>query len=198
MRYPVRLPAMPLRRDAARNQDRIVAAARELVDGGTPLQLNDIAHRTGLGVGTVYRHFPTAGALLETLAAPRLENLVLHGREALVDRDHGRSLKHFLLHVVEAQVNDLAVAPVMAGATDALERTAELKRALWSLGIELVDRAVESGAIRRDLRPGDLTPLMCGVAYAAQVHSGPDTDRAATARRYLTMVIEGLVPVTST
>ena len=61
---------MPLRKDAAQNWDRIVAVARELVDEGTPLQLNDIARRAGLGVGTVYRHFPTAEALLETVATP--------------------------------------------------------------------------------------------------------------------------------
>jgi len=189
---------MPLRKDAALNQDRIVAIARDLVYEGTPLQLNDIARRTGLGVGTVYRHFPTAEALLETVATPCLELLVAHGREALGDRDHGHSLKHFLLHVVEAQVSDPSLSPVMAAATDALEHTAELKRTLWSVSAALVDRAIESGAIRRDLSPGDLTPLMCGVAYAAQVHSGPDADRAATARRYLTMLIEGLFPVTST
>ncbi|QUQ72319.1 TetR/AcrR family transcriptional regulator [Kutzneria sp. CA-103260] len=189
---------MPLRKDAALNQDRIVATARELVNEGTPLQLNDIARRTGLGVGTVYRHFPTAEALLETVATPCLELLVAHGREALADRDPGYALKHFLLHVVEAQVSDPSLPVVMAAATDALEHTAELKRTLWSVGVELLDRAAESGAIRRDIGPGDLSPLMCGIAYAAQVHSGPDTDRVATARRYLTMLIEGLFPVTST
>lgn len=60
----------PLRKDAARNWERIVAVARDLVDEGTPLQLNDVARRAQLGVGTVYRHFPTAEALLETVATP--------------------------------------------------------------------------------------------------------------------------------
>ncbi|MFE7121342.1 TetR/AcrR family transcriptional regulator, partial [Streptomyces sp. NPDC057654] len=66
----------PLRKDAARNWERIVTTARALVDQGTPLQLNDVAHRAGLGVATVYRHFPTPEALLETVAAPCLEDLV--------------------------------------------------------------------------------------------------------------------------
>lgn len=60
----------PLRKDAARNWDRIVDVARALVDQGTPLQLNDVARRAGLGVGTVYRHFATPEALLETVATP--------------------------------------------------------------------------------------------------------------------------------
>ena len=183
---------MPLRKDAARNRDRIVATARDLVNEGAALQLNDIAHRTDLGVGTVYRHFPTVEALLEAVATPCLEYLVTHDKAALDDRDHGRSLKHFLLHVVEAQVSDPSLAPVMAAATDALEHTAALKRTLWSISTTLIDQAAEAGLVRRDLGPGDLTPLMCGIAYAAQVHSGPDTARAATARRYLTMLLDGL------
>lgn len=59
-----------LRKDAARNWDRIVAIARVLVDQGVTLQLNDVARRAGLGVGTVYRHFATPEALLETVATP--------------------------------------------------------------------------------------------------------------------------------
>ena len=184
---------MPLRKDAAQNRDRIVAVARELVVEGTPLQLNDIARRTGLGVGTVYRHFPTAEALLETIATPCLESLVEYGRRALMDRDFGRSLRDFLLNIVEAQVADASLSPVMAAPTDVLDRTTELKQTLWTTGAALIDRAVGTGVARPDLVPDDLTPLMCGVAFAAQVHSGPGASRKATARRYLTMLLEGLL-----
>ena len=170
---------MPLRKDAAQNWDRIVAIARELVDEGTPLHLNDIARRAGLGVGTVYRHFPTAEALLETVATPCLESLVERGREALVNPDYRQSLKDFLLYVVEAQVSDASLSPVMSAPKDTLEHTAELKHTLWGMGTALVDRAVGFGLVRPELAPNDLTPLMCGVAFAAQVHSGPGADRAA-------------------
>ena len=196
MLYPVRLATMPLRKDAAQNWGRITAVARELTDEGTPLQLNDIAHRAGLGVGTVYRHFPTAEALLETVATPGLESLVEHGRQALVNADYRQSLKDFLVYVVEAQVGDASLSPVMAAPKDALAYTAELKRTLWDIATALVDRAVGFGIVRYDLAPNDLTPLMCGVAFAAQVHSGPGADRAAIARRYLTMLMEGLFTVT--
>jgi AcrR family transcriptional regulator len=198
MGYPVRLAAMPLRKDAARNREQIVAVARELVAEGAALPLNDIARRTGLGVGTVYRHFPTAEALLETVATPSLEALADQGRRALIDRDYGRSLRDFLLHVIEAQVTDASVSPVMAAATDTLEHTTELKHTLWSTATALVDRAVGTGVARPDLMPDDITPLMCGLAFAAQVHSGPGAGRKATARRYLTMMLEGLFVVTGT
>ncbi len=82
MSHPISMAVMttPLRRDAARNRELIVAAARGLVDEGTPLQLNDVARRVGVGVGTVYRHFPTTDALVETVAAPSLEALAAYGR----------------------------------------------------------------------------------------------------------------------
>ncbi|PSL44607.1 TetR family transcriptional regulator [Saccharothrix carnea] len=180
------------RTDAARNRERIVAVARGLVDEGTPLQLNDVARRAGVGVGTVYRHFPTAEALLETVATTCLEDLVEHGEQALTDTDTRRALEGFLIRTVEAQVADASLSPVAAAPTDTLPRTTELKRSLLEIGSTLLDRARRAGVVRPDLAATDLVPLMCGIAYAAQVHSGAPTDRAATARRYLTTLLDGL------
>ncbi|MFI8261185.1 TetR/AcrR family transcriptional regulator [Streptomyces sp. NPDC085665] len=182
----------PLRRDAARNWERIVAVARALVDEGTTLQLNDVARRAGLGVGTVYRHFATPEALLETVATPRLEALTAHGERALADPDPWHALEGFLTRTLEAQVTDASLAPVTAAPEDALPRTTELKTALWSAGRELLDRARAAGAVRADLAPGDLVPLMCGIAYAVDVHGGDPAGRVDTAHRYLATLLEGL------
>lgn len=181
----------PLRKDAARNWERIVAVARVLVDEGTPLQLNDVARRAQLGVGTVYRHFPTAEALLETVATPCLEALVAHGEQALADDNPRSALAGFLARTIEAQVTDASLAMVAAATTDTLPRTTELKQALLSVGAQLLERAYDAGVVRPDLTSDDLVPLMCGVAYAANVHSIPTT-RVETARRYLTALLEGL------
>lgn len=181
----------PLRKDAARNWERIVAVARDLVDEGMPLQLNDIARRAGMGVGTVYRHFPTAEALLETVAAPSLEELAAHGEQALADDDPGRALAGFLTRTIEAQITDASLSTVTAATTDALPRTTELKQALRSTGTQLLERARDAKAVRADLTPDDMVPLMCGIAYAANVHGDP-ASRIATARRYLTALLEGL------
>ncbi|MEN3535845.1 helix-turn-helix domain-containing protein [Microbispora sp. ZYX-F-249] len=161
-----------LRKDAARNWERIVAIARDLVDQGTPLQLNDIARRAGLGVATVYRHFATPEALLETVAARCLEALVAHGERALADTDPRRALEGVLYRLVEAQVTDAALPPIAAAATDALPRTTELERSLASTGTTLLERARQAGAIRADLTAADLVPLMCGIAHAVTVHGG--------------------------
>ena len=182
----------PLRKDAARNWDRILTVARELVDEGTPLQLNDVARRAGLGVGTVYRHFPTTEALLETVATPRLEALADHGEKALQDEDAWRAFATFLTQLVEAQVSDPALAKVAAATHDTLPRTTELKQQLMTTGTAVLARARQQGAVRPDLADGDLVPLMCGIAYATYVHSdGPD-DRLSTARRYLDTLLRGL------
>ncbi len=194
MGNPVSMSPMttPLRKDAARNWDRIVAVARALVDQGTPLQLNDVAGRAGLGVGTVYRHFATPEALLETVATPCLEALAAHGRQALADTDPWQALEGFLMRTVEAQVTDASLAPVAAAATDTLPRTTELKTALRSVGTALLDRARDAGAVRGDLAAADLVPLMCGIAYAVNVHGGTPADRIDTAHRYLATLLEGL------
>ncbi|MFF4341210.1 TetR/AcrR family transcriptional regulator [Kitasatospora sp. NPDC001540] len=182
----------PLRRDAARNWERIVSVARDLVDGGTPLQLNDVARRAGVGVATVYRHFATPEALLETVAAPCLEDLVGRGRQALAAADPWHGLTDFLLRTVEAQVTDAALPPVAAAATDALPRTTELKESLASVGTALLARAREAAVVRPDLAAADLVPLVCGIAHAANVCGGTPADRAETARRYLAALLDGL------
>ncbi|HUQ57590.1 TetR/AcrR family transcriptional regulator [Lentzea sp.] len=182
----------PQRKDAARNWDRIITVARDLVDNGTPLQLNDVARRAELGVGTVYRHFPTTEALLETVATPRLEALATHGEQALHDNDAWQALAGYLTRLVEAQVSDPALAKVSATGENALPRTTELKRHILTIGAQLLNRARDTGAVRPDLADGDLVPLMCGIAYATHVHGDATTDRLTTARRYLDTLLRGL------
>lgn len=183
----------PLRKDAARNWERIVAVARALVDEGTPLHLNDVARRSGLGVGTVYRHFATPEALLETVATPGLEALIAHGERALAEADGRRALEDFLTRTVEAQVTDASLAPVTAAPANVLPRTAELTRSLWATGTALLDRARAAGEVRPDLTPADLVPLMCGIAHAVNVHGDTTpAGRIDTAHRYLATLLEGL------
>ncbi|SER03847.1 transcriptional regulator, TetR family [Lentzea xinjiangensis] len=182
----------PLRKDAARNWDRILSVARELVDDNIPLQLNDVARRAGLGVGTVYRHFPTSEALLETVATPCLRALADHGRQALQHDDPWQAFADFLTRVVEAQVTDPSLAKVAALTHDALPTTTELKQQIITLGTELLTRAREAGTVRPDLADTDIVPLMCGIAYATYIHSTNPADRIPTAHRYLNTLLRGL------
>ncbi|RSD25059.1 TetR/AcrR family transcriptional regulator [Amycolatopsis eburnea] len=183
----------PLRKDAARNWERIVATARRYVDEGKPLQLNDVARAAATGVATVYRHFPTPEALLETVAAPALEELAEHAERALASADPWSALHEFLAAGIQVQLTDAAVRPVLAAATDALERTTELKDRVTGRFGRLLAHAHAAGAIDPGLSEADLTSLMCGIAYAVNVHPAlAATDRAATGRRYLDVLLTGL------
>jgi AcrR family transcriptional regulator len=181
----------PLRRDAARNWQRIVEVGRQLVDAGVPLQLNEVARLAGVGVATVYRHFPTPEALLETVAAPGLEALAAHGERALADDDPWQALSNFLFAAIDAMLTDASVSPVTAARDDALPRTTELKVRLAALCGQLADRAHAAGTLRSDMNQADLIPLVCGVVYAARAHGGLEP-APATGRRYLAVTLDGL------
>ncbi|KUL28608.1 TetR/AcrR family transcriptional regulator [Actinoplanes awajinensis] len=183
----------PLRKDAARNWHRIVEVGRRLVDEGTPIQLNEVARIAVVGVATVYRHFPTPEALLETVAAPGLAALAGHADRALAADDAWTALRDFLFAAVDAQVGDPALSPVFAAPGDALPGTTAVKQRLTAAFGELLGRAHTSGAADPGVTTADMVPLMCGVMFAAQVHPAADgEERAATARRYLTVLLEGL------
>jgi AcrR family transcriptional regulator len=190
--YPCRMTTAPLRKDAARNWQRIVEVGRELADDGVPLQLNDVARVAGVGVATVYRHFPTPEALLETVATPGLEALAAHGERALTDPDPWQALAGFLFAAIDAMLTDASIPPVTAAPDNALPRTTELKARLQTLGGQLLARARAAGTVRHDMTQADLIPLMCGVAYAAKAHASGHEPAPATARRYLAMMLDGL------
>ncbi|WP_306208036.1 TetR/AcrR family transcriptional regulator [Actinoplanes sp. RD1] len=183
----------PLRKDAARNWQRIVEVGRRLADAGLPIQLNEVARAAEVGVATVYRHFPTPEALLETLAMPGLEAQVRQAEQALAGDDPWAALRGFLHAGLEVQITDPAVAAALAAPETALPGTEELRQRLVALFEQLLDRAQAAGATDPAVMAADLRPLMCGVAFAARVHPAADAaGRAATAHRYLDVLLDGL------
>src|SRR6516165_7497408 len=105
---PVAPPAArPLRRDAERNRQRILRAAADVfTERGLQATLDDVAHRAGVGVGTVYRRFPDKEALVEALFAERLEALVGFAEQALADPDPWGGLVSFLERTVAVIAGD--------------------------------------------------------------------------------------------
>ncbi|MBB4688885.1 TetR/AcrR family transcriptional regulator [Amycolatopsis jiangsuensis] len=183
----------PLRKDAARNWKRIVETARHYLDEGRPLQLNDVARTASIGVATVYRHFPTPEALLETVAAPAFEALAEHAEQTLADPDPWQALRGFLAAGIEAQLTDASVSPVFTSPTDTLERTTELKQRVTGLFGQLLDRVHAAGTIDPEFSQADLVSLMCGVAHAVHVHTAlAGAEPVAVGRRYLDLLLTGL------
>ncbi|WLW50821.1 TetR/AcrR family transcriptional regulator [Streptomyces sp. YU58] len=186
------MTSAPMRKDAARNRQRIVDMARRLVDDGTPLQLNDVARLVGVGVATVYRHFPAPEALMEAVAAPGLEVLIARAERALAEEDAWKALSGFLDVTVEALLTDASLTAVRAAPERVVARTEELTAALDSLAGRLLDRARAADAVRGVVTWDDLLPLVCGIAFAAKVHADDREARLASGRRYLEVMLKGL------
>ncbi|WP_250038478.1 TetR/AcrR family transcriptional regulator [Paractinoplanes maris] len=179
------------RRDAARNWQHIVDTGRAFLAEDRPLRLNEVAREASIGVATVYRHFPTPEALLETLAHPGLETLIARAEAALGDDDAWAAFAGYLTAGIDAQLADPALQPVFAAATHELLETADLVERLGTLTGTLLDRVRAAGRIRPGTDQADVVRLMCGVVFAATVHATP-ADRPALTRRYLDVVLDGL------
>lgn len=178
------------RSDAARNRERLLAEARRLTAArGSAPHLAELATCTGLGVGTVYRHFPNRDALAGALAAEPLEAMLDLGREAVASGDP-RALDDFLGLAIRMLAQDTNLASVFAssGATDGPDATAV---ALMDVFATLVDRAHVAGIVRSDLSVHDIHHLVCGVQAALRLHPEPDD---ATAHRYAAVLFAGLRP----
>jgi AcrR family transcriptional regulator len=182
--------ARPQRSDAKRNRARILEAARAcLAADGHEAQIDDIARKAGVGVGTVYRHFPTKETLLEALAAQHFHRLADAAREALEDADPWDGLSAFLSRAAEWQANDRALAEVMAAEPEVMERAAMDRADLHQAVAKLVERAQAAGKLRLDIVAGDVPMLMCGLGRATRVGSAGPT---MSWKRYLAIMLDGL------
>src|ERR1700710_870300 len=97
----------PLRKDAERNRERLLAAARELfASRGLEVTLNDIAHHAGVGVGTAYRRFANKEEVIDALFEEGLQDMAAAAQDALVDDDAWRGLVTFLERSMHMQFGD--------------------------------------------------------------------------------------------
>ncbi|MGW1449076.1 TetR/AcrR family transcriptional regulator [Micromonospora sp. NPDC002411] len=183
----------PLRKDAVRNRQRIIEIGRQLVADGTPIQLNEVARAAGVGVATVYRHFPTPQALIEAVSVAGLETLIQAAERAVQQDDPWAAFRDFLVRFVEAQLLDAALSSVLSTPTATLPGTAHLLDELSSLFDKLFVRVRAAGLLAPGITLADMTPLMCGVAFAARMHPATDTQQqAAAGRHYLDVVLNGI------
>jgi AcrR family transcriptional regulator len=182
----------PLRADARRNRERVLAAAREcFADKGAEVQMDDIARRAKVGVGTVYRHFPDKAALLEALKAEYLEQIAALGREALEQDDPWESFATWLWRCAELQALNRGFCEAMAAfplPEEALQAVAE-RVGLLEINERVISRGQAAGVIRPDLRREDLPLVMCGAGATVLAGGGP---LGGSWRRHLAIVLDGM------
>jgi AcrR family transcriptional regulator len=182
----------PLRADARRNRERILESARAVFsEFGVEAQIDDVARRAGVGVGTVYRHFPTKEALMAELVRQKFRFLADRAREALGREDEPFTVMVDLLRANASELQrDATMQQTLAGLDDHIwEQARPEQDELLALTAELVDRARRAGTIRADATEHDIGMLMCGVC-ATMGRAFPGLDW----QRHLELVIDALRP----
>ncbi|GLW32460.1 TetR/AcrR family transcriptional regulator [Actinoplanes regularis] len=182
--------ARPLRRDAQRNRERILLAAHDVfATRGFAATLDDVAHQAGVGVGTVYRRFPTKESLIEAVFADRLEDLVSLAEQAMALPSAWDGLTMMLRRSIELHATDRGLRDAALCVGIDKQHFADVGAQLVPLMQELVDRAHAEGTLRADVGMHDLPIITAMVTELARCTGDA---RPEIYRRFLTMIIDGL------
>jgi AcrR family transcriptional regulator len=185
-------PRRKPRTDAQRNRERILEVAKEaFTRSGANTSLDDVARQAGVGAGTLYRHFPTRDALLEGVYHSEVAKLAAAERELSGELPPVEALRAWMLLFVDYIAAKHLIAPALNTLVGGPSKLYEGSRAQIGGAIQgLVERAVKSGDIRRDLDPFDLLRALIGVSNVA---SGPDWLQSA--KRLVDILITGSRPI---
>jgi AcrR family transcriptional regulator len=179
----------PLRADARRNREKVLAAARAVFsEHGREAQMDDVARRAGVGVGTVYRHFPTKEALIEALMVAAFEAIAAEAEAALEVEDPWEAFSSVLWRGAEIMAGDRALSEVFASIPGGMESAMPTVEGLTDTMAKLIARAQAAGVLRDDMLVDDVPMVMCGIGSATKKeHRCPDAWR-----RHLSIVLDGL------
>jgi AcrR family transcriptional regulator len=185
------LDTRPLRADARRNREAILKAARKVFsERGQDAQMDDIARRAKVGVGTVYRHFPTKEALLEELVRDTFRELAVMWLEAVERPDPWDTFVDLMWRAADMHARDRAFTEVVAEAKMRVAQEAARESGLNEALMSVVSRCQAAGAMREDVDLDDLQALFCGLGAVM----ARDPGDSSFWRRYLTLMIDALRP----
>jgi AcrR family transcriptional regulator len=177
----------PLRADARRNRERILLAGAEVfADRGIEAQMDDVARRAGVGVGTVYRHFPTKEALMGDLVRRKFQALQEAAEAALEVDDPWEAFAGVLLGGAQIMAADAALRDALSRVPEAWDHAAEERRRMLAVMALVIRRGQDAGVIRRDFRVEEIPMIMCGVTTSMSQHADWDW------RRHLEIVLDGI------
>jgi AcrR family transcriptional regulator len=164
--HPVPPLARALRADARRNREAVLEAARPLfAEKGFETQMDEVARRAKVGVGTVYRHFPTKEDLFDALVIARFELLAARAREAVAEAKEGDSweaFRKFIEFSAELQAADRALSEAMSSRSERMACAAE-ECGLADEAGTLIKLAKRDGGLRKDLEVEDIPALTCSI-----------------------------------
>jgi AcrR family transcriptional regulator len=169
-----------MRADARKNYDQLLAVARDVfAEQGVDASLRDVARRAGVGLGTLYRHFPTREVLLETLLRASFDALAARARELEASDAPDEALVSWLHEIIAFTHENRGVIALMMGAIEDLDSVLHASCAtLRAAGAALLARAQAEGTARADLDGAELFDLIAALAWLREQPShAPRTDR---------------------
>jgi AcrR family transcriptional regulator len=178
--------------DARANRGRILDVAEEVFGkGGESASTEEVARLAGVGIATVFRHFPTKAALLQAVLVRRFDRLREQAEALLDTTDPGTAFFDFFRHLVDDAGTKIAIAGALLDAGgdsdgEAARASNELRRAVGAL----LQRAQQAGAVRDDVELPEVYALLVATSRAA-AHTDPDDEVKA---RVLAIVFDGLAP----
>jgi len=175
--------------DAVRNRERVLKAAKAVFSAGGPgASLEAVARRAGVGIGTLYRHFPTREALFEAVYRREVEQLADLAEQLKADVAPADALRRWLRSNVEfvATKKGMLAALALAAHSPSELYAYSFDRLTKAMGA-LLDRAVASGEIRTDVSPEDLLRALIGMCY---MHDQPGWQ--ASVLRLVDVLVDGL------
>lgn len=186
----IKTEVRPLRADAVRNREKILAAAAVLfAERGLEVSLDDVAHEAGVGVGTLYRRFADKEALVEALFENAVQEIVSLAVRANAAQNSWDGLVWFLEQVLQRQCANRGLRDVVVGTSYGQVRIAEAKRRIVPSISALIKRAQHDGYLRRDVVDADFPILESMISSIGTMTSISSPDLW---RRYLTIILDGL------
>jgi AcrR family transcriptional regulator len=177
------------------NHALLVAAGREVfAEQGSGATLEEVARRAGVGIGTLYRHFPSRDALVEAIYEEHMGEVVAAGETAVAESDAWCGLVGFLEHVLDLQARNLPLRNVFLQ-HPAGRGVAERRKAIGPLVEQMIARAREQGSLRDDFTVGDLSMVMW--SFAPLLEATADAAPGVW-RRHLRIVLDGMRPAGAT
>lgn len=184
------------RADAQRNRERLIETAKAaFTDLGTDVALEEIARRAEVGIGTLYRHFPTRDAIVAAVYRNEVEQLAAAADRLLATMPAGEALHQWM----RLAIDYIATKKLMASALGAMaDGTAALyassgPRIVGAMNL-LVDRAKAAGDIRADVDADDMLRALVGFAYGNIKPDGVDPAWRTSALRLIDVLMAGLKP----
>ena len=184
---------VPKRKDAARNRQRILEAAKDLfAERGLGVTLHDIAGRAGVGVGTIYRHYPDKRPLIDAIFEEQLAELTAIFQEALEQDDPWESIVWCHERQLEHQARNRGLRELLLGTTpEAPDRARQYRAQLHPLAHKLIERGQAAGVLRSDCETQDFGLLQTMVGAVIDAAEGVDP---GLWRRYFVIALQGLRP----